>query len=142
MDEIKTQKQEEKVEFNLDEEVKVSTVIKSYPATAQFVVENGKFKNYSFKCLVEIAGKKHTRLERLRNEFTIKTLLAIPNNTYKAEFQIRKNNTTDKLFYCWVIEIFDDLKHSMLVNLEERKFLEHFVLPKEYVEKKQEKVAK
>ena len=47
MDEIKNTKKEEKVEIDLDEEVRVSTVIKTYPATATFVVESGKFKNYS-----------------------------------------------------------------------------------------------
>lgn len=136
MDEIKNTKKEEKVEIDLDEEVRVSTVIKTYPATATFVVESGKFKNYSFKCLVDIDGKKHSRLERLRDEYTIKILLELKMTNYKAEFQVRKNNETGRLFYCWVVEIFDDVKHSMLVNFSERKYLEHFVMPEKYIEKK------
>ena len=142
MDENQKTKQEPKVEqFDLDEEIKKSTVIKTYPATAQYVVESGRFKSYTFKCGVNIGGKLHTRKERLRNEFTIKLLDELKKTTYKGEFQIRKNNETGKFFYCWVIEILDDVKHSMLVDFEERKFLEHCVLPKEYVETK-DKVAK
>lgn len=143
MDEIKNTKQEQKVEeFDLDEVIKKSTVIKTFPATAKYAVESGKFRSYAFKCGVNINGKLHTRNEKLRNEYTIKMLDELKKPNYKAEFQVRKNSETGKLFYCWVIEIFDDVKHSMLVNFEERRYLEHFVLPKEYVEKKDEKVAK
>ncbi len=142
MDETKNTKNEQKVEeFNLDEEISKSKLIKSYPATANFFVESGKFKSYFFKCGVNINGKLHTRAEKLRNEYDIKMLNELKKTNYKAEFQIRQNNESGKLFYCWVVEILDDYKHSMLVNFEERRYLEHFVLPKEFVTPK-EKVAK
>ena len=140
MEETKnTKTQEAKVEFNLEEEVKKSKVIKSYKGLANFTVEPGKFKSYQLKCATKIDGKNHTRLERLsenRNQFLIKYLVENNKASYDAEFQVRQNNETERLFYCWVITFTDSYKYPMLVGKDERNYLESFVLPKEYIEKK------
>ena len=142
MEETKnTKTQETKVEFNLEEEVKKSKVIKSYPAIVNFVVESGgnRGKTFQLKCATNIEDKIHTRLERLsenRNQFLIKYLVENNVQKYNAEFQVRQNNESERLFYCWVVTFTDNYKYPMLVLRDERKYLESFVLPKEYIEKK------
>lgn len=142
MEETKnTKTQETKVEFNLEEEVKKSKVIKSYPAIVNFVVEAGgnRGKTFQLKCATKIEDKTHTRLERLsenRNQFLIKYLVENNVQKYNAEFQVRQNNETEGLFYCWVVTFTDSYKYPMLVLKDERNYLECFVLPKQYIEKK------
>ncbi len=144
-----TKTQETKVEFNLEDEVKASTLVKSFNATARFAVESGRFKSYVLKCATNIAGRVHTRSERLSEksqQFLIKyldeNLTKNKMADYKATFEVRKNNESKKFFYCWIVAFTENYKLPMLVGKDEKNYLECFVLPKEYINPKDEKVAK
>lgn len=126
-------KKETKVEFDLDEEVEKSKILKEYPVSAKFIVERGKYTSYSLKLVARIDGFNvpHTRDERLserQNQFLIKYLqsnLADGKDIYKGVFQVRENNETKNKFYCWVVTFDDDYRSSFLVQLDERKYLEN-----------------
>ena len=134
--------QETKFEFDFEEEIKKSKVIKSYPAVANFVVEAGYGKkNYQLNCGTKIENKIHTRLEKLsesRHQFMIKFLVDNNVQKYNGEFQVRQNKETGKLFYCWIVTLSEaeNYKYPMMVKRDERVYLECRVLPKQYIEKK------
>lgn len=125
-------KKETKVEFDLEDEVAKSKVLKEYPVLAKFVVERGKYESYSLKLVAKIDGFNvpHVRDERLserNNQFLIKYLQnkhSQGNDTYKGVFQLRENNETKKNFYCWVVTFEDGYSLPLLVKFDELKFLE------------------
>ena len=134
MEETK-KKEEEKIEFNLDEEVDKSRIVKEYSAIAKYEEERGRYSSYNLKMVVKIDGRNvpHVRDERLserQHQFLIKYLQenkACGVDRYDGVFQIRENNETKKVFYCWVITFEDDYKAAFLVQRDERKYLESFI---------------
>ena len=123
MEETK-KKEEEKIEFNFDdEEINKSRILKEYPARAKYEEERGRFTSYNLKLVMKVDGRNtpHVRDERLQES------KAEGRNTFDAVFQVRENNETKKIFYCWVVTFAPKYQSAFLVKLDEKNYLESFV---------------
>jgi hypothetical protein len=137
--ETKKEEEEKKGSFNFEEEIDKSKILREYLAKAQFSIEKGRYTSFFLKCLAKIddSKKAHSRDEQLKErqqQFLIKYLAGNAKNgkvNYDGVFQVRQNNETQRIFYCWVITFEENYKLPLLVLKDEKQYLEGFYFKKE-----------